>query len=90
MVARESVVIYQEFKTMEIAQQKREKLLSDVAYWESVVAKRKDYRDGYFQLAVLEYRLGDKEKANAYLQEVLKLDPNFEEGRKLEKVLSIK
>ncbi len=87
VVARESVIMYKQFKVLQTAQEKREKMLSDVTYWKGVVAKRKDYRDGYFQLAVLEYQLEEKEKANQYLQKTLELDPNFAEGRRLEEVI---
>ena len=59
-------------------------------YWQGIVSKYKDYRDGYFQLAVLEYQLGNIQKAKLHLDEVLKLDPNFEKGRELGKVLSSK
>ncbi len=89
-VVREGMIVQGQFKTMQIAEQKRETLLSDIAYWQSIVAKRTDYRDGYFQLAVLEYQLGDKQKASAYVQKTLTLDPNFTEGRKLERVLNNK
>lgn len=65
----------------------REKLLGEKVYWEGVVQKYKGYRDGYFQLALVEYRLKNKEKAKEYLHEVFLLDPNFEEGRKLEEIL---
>ena len=66
----------------------RKELVLEINYWKDFAAKHKDYRDGYFQLALLEYRLNNKEKAVAYLQDVLKIDPNFKEGRRLQQILS--
>ena len=65
-------------------------IVLQINYWQKVVDKYKDYRDGYFQLAILEYRLGQKEKSRMYLKEVFRLDPNFEKGRELEKILNSK
>ncbi|MCL5970930.1 MAG: tetratricopeptide repeat protein [Patescibacteria group bacterium] len=52
------------------------------------MSRYKDYRDGYFRLAILEYQLNDNAKAQEYLDKVMKLDPNFEEGRKFEQFLN--
>lgn len=65
----------------------RIKIAKDIEYWEKTIEKYKDFRDAYFQLAVLEYRLGEFEKAKSYLKRTLELDPNFEEARDLEKLL---
>ena len=81
------VQAYNHFQQRQQVLGDRAELLSKVIYWETVVKTYKGYRDGYFQLAVLHYQLGNKGKANMYLQEALKLDPNFEEGRKLEQML---
>lgn len=75
------------YKQREAVYAQREKLQKDVVFWEEVVQKHSGYRDGYFTLALLEYRLGDKEKAKSYLDKSLALDPNFEKGRELEKLL---
>jgi tetratricopeptide (TPR) repeat protein len=58
-----------------------------VAAWQKVVAAHPDYRDGYFQLAVLEYQLGDKNTSYIYDEDALRLDPNFQSGRELEERL---
>lgn len=81
---------YKHFQDKKLAEAKRQELLLKVKYWEGVVSKYKNYRDGYFQLAVLEYQLNDIKNAKKYLDQVFLLDPNFEEGRKLEKVVSSK
>lgn len=81
------VDFYQNYKKNEELLIQREETLERINYWQGVVLKYKDYRDGYFQLAVLEYNLQNFEKAKAHLQKVFELDPNFEEGRELEKLL---
>lgn len=78
---------YRHYQEKEKVMSERKTILTRIAYWQKVVTEKKDYRDGYFQLAVLLYRLGRKEQAKMYLGQALKLDPNFEEGRKLEKIL---
>ncbi|MBI1982220.1 MAG: hypothetical protein HYY87_02955 [Candidatus Levybacteria bacterium] len=68
-------------------EKERIKIAKEIEYWEKTIEKYKDFRDAYFQLAVLNYRLKNAEKAKDYLKRVFELDPNFEEGRKLEKFL---
>lgn len=68
-------------------EKERIKIAKDIEYWEKTIEKYKDFRDAYFQLAVLNYQLGEIEKAKSFLQKTLELDPNFEEARDLEKLL---
>lgn len=80
--------IYKNLGEKQRIEKERERLTREIKYWQDISNTYKGYRDAYFQLAVLEYQLGEKEKAWRDLQKVLSLDPNFEEGRKLEKILS--
>ena len=82
-----SLDLYKNFQEKGKIEAKRAKLASDVRYWETVVWKYKDYRDAYFKLAVLEYELKDFGKSRDYLRKVLEIDPNFEVGRRFEKLL---
>lgn len=68
-------------------EQERLKITAEIEYWQQVIGKYKNYRDAYFQLAVLEYKIGEKELSKQYLQKVFELDPNFEVARNLEKLL---
>ena len=61
--------------------------VKEVGFWEKNLSKYPGYRDAYFRLAVLEYELRNFEKSEDYLEKVFKLDPSFEEGEKLEKLL---
>lgn len=80
--------IYKNLGEKQTIERERERLTQEIKYWQDISNKHKDYRDAYFRLAVLEYKLGDKAKASFYLQKTLELDPNFESARRLEKILS--
>jgi hypothetical protein len=62
----------------------RAQVLTDIKSWEKVLSERKDYRDGYLQLAILQSQIGDINGAKKNLNEALKIDPNSKEGRELE------
>lgn len=79
--------IYRNLQNEKELKLNREKIASEIKYWQQVVGKYKNYRDAYFQLSILEYKTGDKEKARDYLQRVLELDPNFEAAKKIESLL---
>lgn len=73
-------------KQREITFQK-EKIQSEIKLWENVTSKFKDYKEAYYKLAVLNYELGDIDKAKYYLSKSLYIDPNFEKARELKKIL---
>lgn len=78
---------YSAYKEREVILKEREKITKEIAFWQEVVQKHSGYRDGYFTLALLEYQLGDRKKAQEYVKKTLILDPNFERGRILEGIL---
>lgn len=61
--------------------------MSEIKKWEAVVQKHRDYRDGYFKLAALEYEVGNKGKARLYSKKALYIDPNFEPAERLMNLL---
>ncbi len=65
----------------------RETLIHDLNFWEEFISKHQNYKDAYFQASVLEYKLGNISKAKTYVEKGLSLDPNSEDGKKLEKLL---
>lgn len=67
--------------------QEKEKILSEIKFWQDISQKYKGYRDAYFKLSLLEYQLGNIDKSRTYLKTTFTLDPNFEKGRELEKLL---
>ena len=66
----------------------REELIRELEFWESFIAKHDNYRDGYFQASILEYKLGNNSKAKKYMEKGLSLDPNSQDGRKIEELLN--
>lgn len=68
---------------------KRGSIEKELAFWRNQLNKYKDARDIYFRIAALEYELGDKEAARGDLQKVLEIDPNFKEGREMEKQIKL-
>lgn len=76
-------------RILRAASAKRQEIQKERLYWEDVVKRYAGYRDAYFQLAVLSYQLGEKDKAKAYLEVVFDIDPNFREGRKFAKKVGL-
>lgn len=66
----------------------RKVLTHDLNFWENFISKHQNYRDAYFQASVLEYKLGNTSKAKMYVEKGLSLDPNSEDGRKIEELLN--
>ncbi len=79
--------IYSKFDELQKLIKERERIVFEINHWEKVVTDYKDYRDAYFKLAVLEYQMGESEKSKNYLKKTFYLDPNFEKGRELERLL---
>jgi len=84
------VNLYKNISEKEEVDKERRGIIKEVEFWKEVVSEYKDYRDAYFQLALLEYRLGDYKASGFYLQKTFELDPNFEKGRELERILNVK
>lgn len=65
----------------------RAKVMHEVGFWEEVTKSKPEYRDGYFMLAVLEYRIGKKQEALTHVEKALQIDPNFKQGKEFETLL---
>jgi thioredoxin-like negative regulator of GroEL len=59
-----------------------------ITFWEKIVAEKPNYRDAYLQLAVLQYKVWQNEKAEKYLKKALIVDPNFEASLQLKQLIS--
>ena len=66
------------------------RILNEISFWQNIAQDRPNYRDAYYNLALLSYELRDFENARLNLEKVLSLDPNFEKGRELEQILNSK
>jgi len=79
----EGVIIWDNIKQREVLSQEHQQLQSEVSYWEGVANKYQGYRDVYYKIAALQYKLGDISDSQKYVKKALELDPNFPEGRVL-------
>jgi tetratricopeptide (TPR) repeat protein len=82
-----SVESYQAYGKITQINIQRQKIQGKINFWQSVAQKYDGYKDAYFQMAVLDYALGNFQKAKDENAEALILDPNFGDARKLEVIL---
>lgn len=61
----------------DISKQKYNTSVQRYHAWQAIVSRYPDYRDGYYQLAVLAYQLNKFSESKTYLQKVRSLDPNY-------------
>lgn len=66
---------------LEIAKQQRQAVAKQINEWQMVIGQYPGYRDGYYQLAVLENQLGNKQLAYGYAIKALQVDPDFVAGK---------
>lgn len=65
------------------AKKERSSVELQIRYWKGILNQYKGYRDGYYQLALLEYRIGNLSEAFEYNNKALDVDPSFKEARLL-------
>jgi len=75
--------------TLKSLETQKAKIDREVLYWEKVTTLHKEYRDGYFKLALLEYQRGDKEKSRIYIKKTLEIDPNFIQAKDFAKEVGL-
>ncbi len=85
-----TISLWRNLKTLNESKKEKEVVLKEIKKWQNMVKEYKDYRDGYFMLSVLEYRIKNYDKSKEYLNKVLIIDPNFKQGREMELILKNK
>jgi tetratricopeptide (TPR) repeat protein len=70
-------------RQVEQVTQDREQVMHEIVYWKQIADTYSGYRDIYYRIATLQYKLGNKEESKKYLKKALELDPNFEEANVL-------
>jgi len=60
--------------------EQRMKLEKQMKLWQSVAKDYPNYRDANFQVALIAYRLGNREVESEYLAKVLEIDPNYRQA----------
>lgn len=64
---------------------KRKSLQDQLTTWQNLSTQYPLYRDAHMEIALLAYRLGERAVMRVELDKVLTIDPNFSEGRTLQK-----
>jgi tetratricopeptide (TPR) repeat protein len=82
-----SLRVYQYYTNVQKVIVQRQQIQSKINFWQSIAEKYEGYKDAYFQMAILDYSLGNFAKAKAENKKALALDPNFTDAQKLEVVL---
>ena len=60
----------------ENSQTKIESIKAEISFWDNFLEKNPDYKDGWFELTTLYTKLGDKQSAEASLNQASLIDPN--------------
>ncbi len=68
--------------------QERKNIEKEIIYWGKTVEKYKNYSDIYLKLASLEYRLGNSQIAESFVEKALAVNPDTEQGRVLGEKIS--
>ena len=75
--------IHSNLAKLQVAKRERFAVEAQVLHWKEVLGRFNGYRDGLYQLAVLEYRLGHRQEAYDYLEKTLAIDPGFKDAKYL-------
>ncbi len=58
-------------------------------YWEKIANENPTYRDAYLQLARIEAELGNKSKANEFIDKAREIDPNSSKISEVARLLGL-
>ena len=83
LIFLQSMVLWYNIRQQESFSQQRAQAQKEVSYWEGVANKYQGYRDVYYRVAALQYKLGNIAESQKFIKKALDLDPNFPEGRVL-------
>ena len=64
------------------ALKERETTEKQYQYWLEISRTYPSYRDAYFMLALLSYKLEEEQKTKEYLEVVYRLDPGYKQGQR--------
>lgn len=66
-----------------------ERIKAKIQDWEKILEEKPSYRDAFFQIAVLNWRIYQEKKAGEAIDKALELDPNFEAGKNFKRTISL-
>lgn len=82
-IIQQSMTIDQNVQKLKQIRLERQQIAKEIRYLQTLEGEYAGYRDMYYRIAVLEYKLGDINHSKQYIQKALAVDPNFREGRVL-------
>lgn len=85
-----TVKVYQNYQQIAQINAQRQQIQGKINFWQSIADKYDGYKDAYFQMAILDYSLGNFKKAKIENQKALTLDPNFDDAKNLKVALDNK
>jgi tetratricopeptide (TPR) repeat protein len=65
-------------------------LVKEQAFWQNQIKEKTGYRDAYFSLAIVDYRLNDFQESLKNVEKSLEIDPSFKDGTELKKIIEEK
>jgi len=77
LIFLQGVSIWYGMHQKELLTQQRLQIENEVKYCEGVANKYQGYRDVYYRIAALQYKLGNIAESQKYIKKALELDPNF-------------
>lgn len=80
--------LYQNFMLQKRLIGETAELQRKIVFWENETKEHPDFRDAYFNLALINYQLRNFESSKLNLEKALNIDPNFKKGRKFQEILS--
>jgi len=83
LIFLQGVVFWHQMQQQQYVAQQKSQLQKEVKYWQQVADKYQGYRDVYYRIASLQYKLGNIQEAQSYVKKALELDPNFPAGHVL-------
>lgn len=82
-IAYQTNKLFHNLQAVQVMRHERGKINQEIVYWKHVSERYEGYRDVYFRIAALEYKIGNKRESEQYMEKALEIDPNFEAGRVL-------
>jgi tetratricopeptide (TPR) repeat protein len=83
LIFLQGVSIRNTLQQQKIFAQQRLEMENEVKYWENIANQYQGYRDVYYRIAALQYKLGNIAESQKYVKKALELDPNFPKGHVL-------
>lgn len=82
-IIQQSVQLRENLEREKQLQQERINILSEINRLKYAESQYSGYRDIYYRIATLQYKLGNIDESRSYVKKALEIDPNFKDGQVL-------